>query len=137
KHWLRVTTAGLKPGDFVMVTGFPGQTDRTGTASEVHHDLEWFYPYLITYLDERYKLAESFVNDSDKERAEKATVAKQGVQNGLEKFQGVLQGFQKNPDLLVQKDALDKKAKDWAAQPEHDAYKAAIDKMESILAEEH
>lgn len=137
KHWLKVTTAGLKPADFVMVTGYPGQTDRLATASDVHHDLEWFYPYLIAYLDERYKLAESFINDPDKERSQKATVAKQGVQNGLEKFQGVLQGFQKNPDLVAQKDSLDKRTKQWASTPDHAEYKAAIDKLETILAEEH
>jgi V8-like Glu-specific endopeptidase len=136
KHWLKVSTAGLKPGDFVMVTGYPGSTDRTATASEVHHDLEWFYPYLIARFEERYKLAESFINDPDKERAQKATVLKQGIQNGLEKFQGVLQGFQKNPDLIRQKDDLDKKTKEWAAQPGHESYKAGIDKLESILAEE-
>jgi len=33
KHWLKVTTAGLKPGDFVMVTGYPGSTSRTDTTS--------------------------------------------------------------------------------------------------------
>ncbi len=136
KHWLKVSTAGLKPGDFVMVTGYPGTTDRTATASEVHHDLEWFYPYLIAYYEERYKLAESFINDPDKERAQKATVAKQFIQNGLEKFQGVLQGFQKNPDLIHQKDDLDKKTKEWAAQPGHEKYKAGIEKMEAIRADE-
>jgi hypothetical protein len=136
KHFLKVTTAGLKPGDFVMVTGYPGSTDRTATAMEVHHDLEWYYPYLIAYYEERYKLAESFVNDADKERGQKATVAKQGIQNGLEKFQGVLQGFQKNPQLIAQKEALDTKTKEWAAQPGHEKYKAGIDKLESILKDE-
>ena len=136
KHHLQVTTAGLKPGDFVMVTGYPGSTDRTSTAMEVHHDLEWYYPYLIAYYEERYKLAESFINDPDKERAQKATVSKQGVQNGLEKFQGVLQGFQKNPDLIAQKDALDKKTHEWAAQPGHEKYKAGIEKMEQIIKDE-
>ena len=53
-HWLKVTTAGLKPGDFVMVTGYPGRTNRTSTASEVHHDVEWHLPYYIQYLDEKY-----------------------------------------------------------------------------------
>ena len=136
KHWLKVTTAGLKPGDFVMVTGYPGRTERGETASEVKHDLEWYYPYLIAYYTERYKLAESFLNDSDKERVQKATVQKQFIQNGLEKFQGVLQGFQKNPQLIEQKDELDKKTKEWAAQPGHEKYKQGIDKLESLLADE-
>ena len=47
KHWLKVTTAGLKPNDFVMVMGYPGRTNRNETASELHHELEWYYPYII------------------------------------------------------------------------------------------
>lgn len=136
KQWLKVSTAGLKPGDFVMVTGYPGSTDRTATASEVHHDLEWFYPYVIGYLDERYKLAESHLGDGG-ETAIKAGVMKQGIQNGLEKFQGVLQGFDKNHDLLAQKDALDDKTRQWAAKPGREKYKQAIDRLQAILDEEY
>jgi hypothetical protein len=134
KHWLKVSTAGLKPNDFVMVTGYPGQTTRMDTASEVHHDLEWFYPYLIAHLEERYKIAESHLKDEG-ETAIKATTAKQFIQNGLEKYQGIVDGMKKG-DLLAQKDDLDKKARTWAAQPGHDAYKTAIDKLDAILEDE-
>ena len=134
-HHLHVTTAGLKPGDFVMVTGYPGRTNRTTPASEIHHDLEWVYPNVIEYYAARYKVAEDHLKDGG-ETAIKATVAKQGIQNGLEKFQGIQLGFQKNPELIKQKDALDKKAKDWAALPGHEAYKAAIEKYEALLADE-
>ena len=134
KHFLKVSTAGLRPGDFVMVTGYPGRTERTQSAAETHHDLEWFYPYLVANLEERYKIAESHLKDPG-ETAIKATTMKQGIQNGLEKYQGILQGFQKNPDLLKQKEALDAKAKAWAAQPGNESYKAAIEKMEAIDAE--
>ena len=134
KHWLKVATQPLKPNDFVMVTGYPGQTNRASTAAEVHHDLEWFYPYLITYLDERYKLAESHLKDEG-ETAIKATTAKQGIQNALEKFQGIVDGMKKG-SLLSEKDDLDKKTRAWAAQPGHEAYKTAIDKLDSILEEE-
>src|SRR6202011_2258950 len=55
--------------------------------------------------------------------------------NGLEKFQGILQGMQKNPDLLAQKDSLEEKAKDWAAQPGHEEYAKGISKLETIVAD--
>ena len=60
---------------------------------------------------------------------------KQSVQNGLEKFQGVLKGLTSG-DLLQRKDALDKQVKAWAAQPGHEAHKAAIEKLEKMIAEE-
>ncbi|HEX8791981.1 MAG TPA: S46 family peptidase [Polyangiaceae bacterium] len=135
KHWLKVSTSGLKPGDFVMVAGYPYTTNRNVTARELHNDIEVFYPYLIQYYEDRYKIAEAHLNDAG-ETSIKATVLKQGVQNGLEKFQGILQGMQKNPDLMAQKDALEKKAKDWAAQPGHEQYAKGIEKLDAIVADE-
>jgi V8-like Glu-specific endopeptidase len=133
KHFLKVSTAGLKPGDFVMVTGYPGSTARTATASEIHHNIEWAYPYRIAFYKDRYAIAESHLKDAG-ETAIKATVAKQSIQNGLEKYEGILAGM-KGGDLLQQKDDLDKKAKDWAAQPGHEKHKAAIERLEAMLTD--
>jgi hypothetical protein len=135
KHWLQVSTGALTPGDFVMVAGYPAATNRNVTARELHHEVEFFYPYLIRYYEDRYKVAEAHLNDGG-ETSIKATVLKQGVQNGLEKFQGILQGLQKNPDLLARKDDLDKRAKDWAAQPGHEEYAKGISKLEAIIADQ-
>jgi hypothetical protein len=133
KHHLKVSTAGLKPGDFVMITGYPGSTARTATASEIHFNQEWAYPYKIANYKERYAIADSHLKDGG-ETAIKATVMKQGIQNGLEKFEGIMQGLAKG-DLLQQKDDLDKKAKAWAASPGHEQHKAAIDKLETVLGD--
>ncbi|HEY0479406.1 MAG TPA: S46 family peptidase [Kofleriaceae bacterium] len=134
KAYLHVTTAGLKPGDFVMVTGYPGMTSRTRTAADIHHEVEWALPYRIAFAEERYKIAEAHLAD-DGETGTKATVLKQFTQNFLEKDRGVLAGLTKG-DLLTQKDALDKKIKDWAAQPGHEASKDAIDRLEQLGAEQ-
>jgi hypothetical protein len=133
KAYLKVTTAGLRPGDFVMVTGYPGSTSRTRTAADIHHEVEWTLPYRIAFAEERYKIAEAHLGD-DGETGTKATVMKQFTQNFLEKDRGVLAGLTKG-DLLARKDALDKKIKDWADQAGHEAFKQAIDKLEQLGAE--
>jgi len=135
KHWLKVTTAGVKANDFVMITGYPGRTNRAITGAELHHDIEWFYPNLIGFLEERYKLAESHLGDGG-ETAIKATTMKQGMQNGLEKYRGILEGLKQNPALVAEKDAEDKKTRDWAAQPGHEKYKDAIAKLDAIQEDE-
>jgi hypothetical protein len=134
KHYLKVSTAGLKPSDFVMITGYPGSTSRLDTASEVRHDVEWALPYRIAYYKERYALVEAHAKDSG-ETGRKAGVMKQGVQNGLEKTEGVLKGLTKG-DLLQRKDALDKQVRDWASQPGKETYKQALDKLEQLITEE-
>jgi hypothetical protein len=134
KHHLKVSTQGLRPADFVMVTGYPGSTSRTETALETRHDVEWFYPYLIAYLKERYKIAEDHLKAGG-ETAIKAGVLKQGVQNGIENREGVLKGLTSG-NLLQKKIELDKKVKEWAAAPGREAHKQAIEKLEQILTEE-
>jgi hypothetical protein len=134
KHWLKVTTAGLKPGDFVMVTGYPGSTSRTKTASEIHHSVEWALPYTLASLQEKYKIAEAHIGDKN-DTAIKATTMKQSTQNYVEKYEGLLDGLQKG-GLVAQKDELDRKVKEWAAQPGHEEYQVAIEKLEQILAAE-
>jgi hypothetical protein len=133
KSYLHVTTAGVRPGDFVMVAGYPGNTARTRTAANVHHDVEWTLPYRIALARERYAIAEGHVAD-ESETGTRATVMKQQTQNFLAKDEGVLAGLTRG-DLLAQKDALDKKVKDWAAQPGREVYKQAIDKVEQLGAE--
>ena len=141
KHWLKVSNKGLKPSDFVMVTGYPGSTSRTDTALETKHDVEWYYPTLIAYLKERYALVEQFITPKDpNDKAQAATaiaatVAKQGIQNGLEKFEGTLKGLT-STDLLQRKIDLDNKVKEWAAKPGNEKHKEAIEKLEKILLEQ-
>ena len=44
KSWLKVATTPLSEGDFVMVAGFPGVTQRLQTAAEVQHVFDSVYP---------------------------------------------------------------------------------------------
>ncbi|MEZ4399016.1 MAG: S46 family peptidase [Kofleriaceae bacterium] len=134
KHWLKVSQAGLAQDDFVMVTGYPGRTSRVTTYGEVDHDVQWRYPTLIKYLQDRYDLLEALLkSDAPDATKIKATGAKQSVQNGLEKYQGVLAGLQKG-DMLARKKATDDQVKAWAAQPGNETYQAAIDSLEALLA---
>jgi hypothetical protein len=141
KHFLKVSAAGLKPADFVMVTGYPGSTSRTDTALETQHDVEWYYPTLIAYYKERYALAEQYITPKDPaDKAQQATaiaatVMKQGIQNGVEKFEGTLKGLT-STDLLQRKVELDKQVKAWAAKPGNEKHAEAIAKYEKILLEE-
>jgi Peptidase S46 len=138
KHFLKVDRDGLKQHDYVMVTGYPGRTERITTYGEVKHDVDWGYPYLIAYLQKRYDLLDAMVTgktDVPPATKLKAGVGKQGVQNGLEKYQGVVAGLQKG-DMMAQKKAIDDKTRAWAAQPGHEVHAAAIAKLDTMLAEE-
>ncbi len=134
KHWLKVDQDGQRHHDFVMVTGYPGKTNRITTYDEVAFDVSWGYPNLIEYLQVRYDLlAEMIKPDSNVGAGTKikAGVFKQGVQNGLAKYQGLLAGLQKG-DMMAQKKAIDDKVRAWAAQPGNEAFAAAITRLDEM-----
>jgi len=133
-HYLTIAKDGVSNHDFVMILGYPGTTSRTSTAADIHHDVEWYYPYAMQYLQDRY--------DTDVELAKlggntaiKAGVDQQGAQNYLAKYHGILDGLNADASLIARKDALDKQIMDWAAQPGHEAIKAQIDKYNELRAE--
>lgn len=42
--FLKVSAKGVQEGEFVMVTGYPGRTNRYRTAAEVENQFGWTYP---------------------------------------------------------------------------------------------
>src|SRR3546814_6851763 len=50
ESWLTVSQEPLEAGDYVMVTGYPGRTNRYRLADEVNDSIEWEYPMLVDYL---------------------------------------------------------------------------------------
>jgi hypothetical protein len=65
----------------------------------------------------------------------KAGVDKQGSQNYLEKYRGILAGLEAQKELLARKDALDAQIHAWAAQPGHEEIKAQIEMYEAMRAD--
>jgi len=44
RNWLKISTEGYNPGDFAMVLGYPGRTDRYSSAAKVKFQLECSLP---------------------------------------------------------------------------------------------
>lgn len=111
KHVLSVSTAGANPGDLVFVAGYPGRTFRHETYSEVKERTEWALPRSIRRSREILALLDE-VTKNNKELEIKAETRKRGLNNGLTKNVGVLQGLIKG-GLLSQKEAQEKAVVAW------------------------
>ncbi|MBZ0234652.1 MAG: S46 family peptidase [Deltaproteobacteria bacterium] len=138
KHWLKVDQDGTRAHDFIMIVGYPGKTNRVTTYDEVAHDVEWAYPYIIENYQQRYDLLTAMLAPDSNVGAGtklKAGVFKQGVQNGLEKFSGVLAGLKKG-DMMARKKAVDEKVRAWAQQPGNEEFAAAITRYDQMNADE-
>jgi hypothetical protein len=131
--YLKINPRGVADHDLVFVTGYPGRTNRHMTASELRHGAEWTYPRYIAKAKERMAaLAE--LQKQTGETAIKAGVARQFTQNGLEKFEGIVDGIAKH-DMLRAKDRADKEFRTWAAaDASRKRFADAQDAIEARLA---
>jgi len=59
KHWLKLASEPLAEGDFVMVAGYPGHTDRYALASEFENIAQWFYPTISRLYQQQAELVEA------------------------------------------------------------------------------
>ena len=94
QHILKVATSGVKPGDMVIVAGYPGRTFRYRTAAEVKSMKEFTYPTIIRYAtDLNTILREQGKSNKTVEIANASRI--KGNDNVLKNYQGTLSGFQK------------------------------------------
>jgi len=93
KQILKVATAGVNPGDLVIVAGYPGRTYRYKTASEVQ-EAQQNYPTTIRYLgDLRHILEEQ--SKGDRAIAIKNASRIKGLANTYKNNIGTLAGLEK------------------------------------------
>lgn len=52
KHHLKVNKSSVDEGDYIMVLGYPGRTNRYRTGYEVENQFTWVYPQAKAYREE-------------------------------------------------------------------------------------
>jgi hypothetical protein len=113
QRWLKVQPAGLKDGDLVFVTGYPGRTQRHQTFSEVKETVEWLFPRVIRTYQEQIQILEK-LGKQDKELAIKVAGRLRGLNNTLTNRKGVLEGMMKG-GILANKEKAQKEFEAWIA----------------------
>ncbi len=138
RHHLRLARGDLKEGDFVMIAGFPGTTERFRTLAETRAWYGDLYPTQLRLLREYSQLLEREAH-TDAERIAVASL-KARADNIKKKIEGQI-AVAASADLIGIKAAQEKRLLDWAARPEnraiHGAAIAAHDRMldETIAAD--
>ncbi|TDR44109.1 peptidase S46-like protein [Tahibacter aquaticus] len=94
KHFLPVNAQGLEPGDFVMVAGYPGRTNRYRLAEETRDAIDWQYPTNIGWYTEILALIGA-AGGKDPAVAVKYANAVASYNNYLKNFRGQLEGLAK------------------------------------------
>ena len=134
-HNLKIATDDLGKGDFVMVAGYPGRTNRYRLASEVEEQFNWYYPSRKKLLEDVLAVIEEQTADRQ-DAAIKYAGYVAGINNTTKNYEGMLNGFARG-DMLERKRKEEAELRKWAAAggKERAGYVAALDGLEELVAE--
>jgi hypothetical protein len=130
KHSLPISLKGYKPGDFTMIVGFPGRTNRYLTSFGIEQMVSKDYPAWV----ESSKLAMDVMKKyMDKDQATKLDYASQyaSTANYWKNRQGTIDAVNKNGTITGKKE-LEAKYLSWALLAENlDTYGGVLEDIKS------
>lgn len=94
KRWLKIADKPLNVGDFVMVAGYPGRTNRYALTDEFLAAADWSYPTISRH----YKAMVGMIDAQGKKTpdiAVKYANLSRGMENTLKNYDGQLEGFKR------------------------------------------
>jgi len=92
--YLKISAKGVSDGDFVMIIGYPGSTNRLQTFAEINYDLTQGFARSIEFLKRGIKLIEENTK-GDEAATLKYRGLKSGYENYYKKIAGQLEGSQR------------------------------------------
>lgn len=133
--WLRLAVDGVQTGDFVMVAGFPGTTNRQRTAEEVDFNFSTYEPLWQSLLaDYSWQIERAIANN--REAAIRYASILRGAQNYRKKLAGDIAGAE-SIGLHERKAAEEKAYRAWVLEsPARRArYSPALDALDAVVDE--
>ena len=102
KRFLPVSSAGVREGDFTMMIGFPGSTQRYKDSYSVNNLISFYYPMLAEALEAQLKIiGEASKQDSAVAIRMAADVSH--LSNSLKRTEATLDGFRRTDILAAKK----------------------------------
>jgi hypothetical protein len=133
KSYLKLAKKGVVEGDFVMLAGFPGLTERLRTAAETKHYYQELYPLQQRLLSE-YSEQITSATAGDNAATIKYANALRGADNFKKKLVGQLTGAEAI-SLVDKKTAQESVFRSWAAgKPGMSQTVAALDAVAAEAA---
>ena len=108
---LTISLAGYKPGDFAMVIGYPGKTDRYASSAKVSYEETLSYPLSNIIRGEQMEIMNAWMN-ADPEIRLKYADAYFSLSNVQENNDGMVQCFTRFK-VAQQRRELEKELQEW------------------------
>ncbi len=94
RRFLPIAKEGVAEGDFVMVAGYPGRTQRYQLADQIDDAIDWAYPSRIQSFDDLAAIITA-AGEADPAVAIKYAATMAGMNNGRKNMAGMLEGFRR------------------------------------------
>jgi hypothetical protein len=132
KSILKISLDGIKPGDFTFVMGYPGQTYRNYTQSEVRFDREILERRIGLFQDIIAFFERAGQGNRDVEIKYAGLV--KGLNNALKNFQGKIEGMDKI-SLVSKKKAAEDEFLAWVSQEpgRQKTYGKILDRVDGFM----
>lgn len=114
KHWLTVNPKGIEAGDFVMLAGYPGHTDRYRLADELQSAITWRYPALIAAYTRQLAIIDA-AGKANPDVAVKYANTVAGINNATKNYQGNLEGLKRGNGVALKR-AQEASLESWLLQ---------------------
>jgi hypothetical protein len=135
QHYLKLAKEGVKEGDFIMVLGYPGRTNRHRLPSEVAFTFDWSYPAFVKSSAENLAIIADTTKDN-KDTALKYASQVASINNYYKNRQGMLDSYA-GSDMLKRKTAEHEALKQWinADAKRKAEYAGDIEAVEKLIAQ--
>lgn len=135
RHHLPVSQAGVAPGDYVMVAGFPGSTDRHALAADLAQRATVSLPDdLASAAAMEARLAAAIAADPAAEKYLAST--RFGLENGRKYDEGIRDNLAASP-ILTRKQEEEAKVEAWiAADPSRASYGESLAALRALIAKD-
>lgn len=133
---LKVSAKGVQAGDFVMVLGYPGRTNRYNTAFEVKNQFTTVLPAARQYREETIALIKQHAAEGSEARIKYESILA-GLANYAKNYDGMIKTYQKGA-TQQHKDEFEAVLNRWIdADPARKAkYKPALLSLQQLLEAE-
>lgn len=134
-HHLKMASSPLNEGDFVMVTGYPGRTNRHRLPTEVDFAFGWQQPTQTRLMGESIDIIKA-ETAGRRDGEIKMAARMQGLQNYFKNLTGQQASYE-GSDILARKQAGFDQLKAWvnADAKRRERYGADLAATESLIAE--
>jgi len=133
KHHLPVSLNGVKEGDFTMVFGFPGSTDRFLTSTGIEQAINLYNPTVVEIRDRKLAIMKKAMDADDAVRIALASNYA-STANYWKYFIGQTEQLKKNR-VKAKKEGIEARYLEWAnADPSRAEYAGALDLLNEAYA---